>query len=233
MNIKGLDSNIENLVNTMNLLPGIETLGSCGGHDKPTSYQMPQGQFLITFNVKPNAAGSSNLYRLIQFALVKSFGTFRPFSAPPYLNTPGKTLYFSWDGVGDPEKAGSELEKLLPRYLKANVEFPPIDEMERSDDSLVKKCINGIKAFPGINIIGHRDIELYYVFIMSVDVSKTGWRSLEFLSYLANGGGMNGLELEILPTDDNLLFALFISKEDTLTIMREVSRAKKDYFIQA
>ena len=45
-----LDENIEPLVVALNSLPGVKTIGSCGGHKNPSSIQRPEGEWFVSFD---------------------------------------------------------------------------------------------------------------------------------------------------------------------------------------
>jgi hypothetical protein len=56
-----LDTNIISLVEVLNSLPGIKTLGSCGGHENPTSIQQPLGEWFVSFYVAHTKGGMRSL----------------------------------------------------------------------------------------------------------------------------------------------------------------------------
>ena len=46
-----LDQNIVGLINELNRLPGIVTIGSCGGHKEPRPGQRAEGTWIVSFRV--------------------------------------------------------------------------------------------------------------------------------------------------------------------------------------
>lgn len=52
-----IDNNIKHLVNVLNGLSGIETIGSCGGHDNPHIGQHESGTWFISFWVSTIGVG--------------------------------------------------------------------------------------------------------------------------------------------------------------------------------
>lgn len=61
INYPAIDENIRDLVRAMNALPGIETLGSCGGHESPTTIQQPEGSWFVSFSVAFSPEGWRSL----------------------------------------------------------------------------------------------------------------------------------------------------------------------------
>jgi hypothetical protein len=105
-----LDPNIVALVEALNAFKGVETIGSCGGHQDPGPGQEPAGEWIVIFRLAPDEHG----WRALEFLawLVNNNARRRgsklclePFAAPPYLNTPGESLVFHLTGRGgeDPE----------------------------------------------------------------------------------------------------------------------------------
>lgn len=117
-----MDSNIVELCKTLNKFKGIQTVGSCGGHENPAPYQRPAGSWSVTFTVEHNEHG----WRALEFLTWVTNNNFArsgfrihlsPYSAPPYLNEPGQALTFSIDGEGiEPEKYVKELIELKRQY---------------------------------------------------------------------------------------------------------------------
>jgi hypothetical protein len=46
-----IDRNVRKLVKILNKYPGVETVSSCGGHKLPTSCQVPENEWEITFDI--------------------------------------------------------------------------------------------------------------------------------------------------------------------------------------
>jgi hypothetical protein len=61
-----LDSNIARLVHTLNRVPGVQTVSSCGGHPRPVRFrrQWPAGSWYAKFVVTPDNAGRQALDRV-------------------------------------------------------------------------------------------------------------------------------------------------------------------------
>lgn len=99
---KELDPNIVKLVRVLNSFDGIQTIGSCGGHPDPKPYQRPEGSWGVVFRVEHSEDGWFALEFLTWFINNSMASSHRvrlsAQSAPPYLNTPGMTLYFALDG---------------------------------------------------------------------------------------------------------------------------------------
>lgn len=58
-NSDDIDVNIRGLVDVLNQLPGISTLGSCGGHERPIDEigQRPIGEWFVTFSASLKRGG--------------------------------------------------------------------------------------------------------------------------------------------------------------------------------
>ena len=52
-----LDQNIIELCRALNSFTGIRTIGSCGGHENPASYQLPAGAWHVLFRVEHDDDG--------------------------------------------------------------------------------------------------------------------------------------------------------------------------------
>ena len=52
MSAASVDLNMRALVKLVESIPGIETLGSCGGHKSPRECQHPKGQWFVSFRAK-------------------------------------------------------------------------------------------------------------------------------------------------------------------------------------
>ncbi len=60
-----LDANMVRLVASLNRLPGITTVGSCGGHKEPGPGQWPGGTFYLKFRVQFTAEGQESMAKLV------------------------------------------------------------------------------------------------------------------------------------------------------------------------
>lgn len=118
-----LDENIVGLVKALNEFEGIYTVGSCGGHANNKHYQKPEGEWMIVFMIEFNgtevsAEGWFALEFLVWFCnnnLSRSgYQVYiSPYSAPPYLNEPGNTISFTFEGKSvSPDFVVEELKKL-------------------------------------------------------------------------------------------------------------------------
>lgn len=118
-----LDENIVGLVKILNEFEGIYTVGSCGGHANNKHYQKPEGEWMVVFNVEFNGTevsveGWFGLEFLVWFCNNNLYRSgyqvnISPYSAPPYLNHPGNTISFTFEGKGVlPDFVVEELKKL-------------------------------------------------------------------------------------------------------------------------
>ncbi len=120
-----LDRNIVRLCRALNEFPGIQTIGSCGGHEDPKPYQQPAGSWVVLFTVRHDEHGWHALEFLTwvvsDFARAGHVTRLTPHSSPPFLNRPGATLYFAIDVAGI--EADEFAERLL--RLKRDYYIPP------------------------------------------------------------------------------------------------------------
>ncbi len=199
--IPGIDPNIKRLVAEINKIPGLQTTGSCGGHYDALMYQCVMGTFLVTINVEWTADGLLSLERLIWatcFGPLNGLGHITMHSAPPFLNYPRKTLYFAWDGVGDPERAADELAKCfavnrpagIRKAIKSYVQQP--DEMPAN----VFGLIDWLDGFAGITTrrwdktmeeaIAKTAEEPAHTIAFAAGTTETARNSLEFITWILN-----------------------------------------------
>lgn len=139
---ESLDRNMVRLVKTLNSFPGIQTIGSCGGHQNPTPAQWAEGSFYVKFDVAWDLDG---LFALEFLAwLVNEVMAYRtegrvsllPVSAPPYLNGPGTCLHFVIEGRGgaDPDELGREMKEIKRKcFCPPWGEGEEIEQEDRSD----------------------------------------------------------------------------------------------------
>jgi len=107
-----LDTNIVELVRVFNSFPGIHTVGSCGGHDNPESYQSPAGSWDIVFRIEVEDLRATKSGWLSLEFLVYAFNNvfyrsglkvfIGPYSVPPHFNEPGSSMTFRAAGPEDP-----------------------------------------------------------------------------------------------------------------------------------
>lgn len=113
---EGLDENIVGLVKVLNSFQDIYTIGSCGGHKNPKSYQLPNGSWKILFKIEPTARLTDLefiTWSINHMARWKEYGVWLDLhSPPPYLNEIGNSVYFSLNGEDcDARKIAQELEE--------------------------------------------------------------------------------------------------------------------------
>jgi len=112
-----LDKNIRSLVAALNDFPGVQTIGSCGGHECPGlgGWKAPDWYVKFTINRTDEAWLSLEFlaWAINRDGRGRGQGTLLiPDSAPPYLNEPGRMLHFALEGSGDPEALAAWVEKL-------------------------------------------------------------------------------------------------------------------------
>ena len=136
----GLDPPIIELVRVLNELPGLETVGSCAGHEKPAPGAWPSDQWYVTFVLQP-----ANADALVAFPTPEAWISLEwlawlvnnnlrragrqvaiiPTAPPPYLNEPGRMLKFALEGERgehgiEPSGLADEIESLAPDlYISA------------------------------------------------------------------------------------------------------------------
>lgn len=132
-----LDPPVAELVRVLNEeFDGLETLGSCGGHEdgKPGEIHAPADEWWVTFHLEPadpdadTAAPSARAWMDLEF-LAYWLGRMRaekqssvhlgPFAPPPHLNFPGRMLRFELagfrgeDGGVEPDDVAAWIRKGL------------------------------------------------------------------------------------------------------------------------
>jgi hypothetical protein len=139
-----LDPPIVELVPTLNSFPGVNTLGSCGGHEPPTyDGQTPGNQWWITFELESHdpalvAVPTPEAWVSLEFlawlihhdASVKAGSQIElyPDALPPFLNFPGRMLRFAIEGDRDGER-GIDPDELARSIEEAAGEYyVPADE---------------------------------------------------------------------------------------------------------
>ena len=125
-----IDPPVRALVRVLNGFLGIHTVGSCGGHVTPGPVGNPAGQWDVSFAVDHTEDG---WYALEWLAWITqdSWRAGKHVSiivraAPPYLNTPGATLFFTLSGDTHSE-AGQDPDELAARIQqqKAKCYYTP------------------------------------------------------------------------------------------------------------
>ena len=123
-----LDKNIVNLVKVINSFEDIYTIGSCGGHKKPKSYQLPDGEWNVIFKVHNSKSGWISL----EFLVWLFNNSFRrqgynvmvsAYAPPPYLNGElGSCLYFILEGWDiSPDKLIEEITMAKKELYKQSI----------------------------------------------------------------------------------------------------------------
>jgi hypothetical protein len=130
-----LDRNIRALVRELNRFDGLETIGSCGGHEHPTPAQARIGRWWVTFGI--DREGDDGWFALEFLSwLINHDGAMaggRPRiltdAYPPHLNMPGQSLRFEIQGnEDDPEALAMRIAKarnelyVSPAELAAELE---------------------------------------------------------------------------------------------------------------
>jgi hypothetical protein len=110
-----IDPNMRRLVRAMNALPGIRTMGSCGGHDNPGPTQQPAGHWFISFRVAVSRGGMRSLESVA--ALSNYTGGkqgARVEAAASGMQATGRSLWFALIGEQvDPDRAAELLEGVM------------------------------------------------------------------------------------------------------------------------
>lgn len=129
-----MDQNIVGLAKAINAFDGIYTIDSCGGHENNTPYQLPAGNWEVTFKLRPARRHSPSLdawlsLEFLAYAFCKCWsrdnGDVRiaTFSGSPYLNGPGNSISFTLEGSGaDPDEVAKWLLVNGEIYLDKGVE---------------------------------------------------------------------------------------------------------------
>ncbi len=98
-----IDPHIVSLCAALNAFPGIETIGSCGGHADPKPGGWEEGTWYVKFRVRWDDAGRFALEFLAwlinnDYRRAGHHVTMYPTAPPPYLNDPGNVLAFALEG---------------------------------------------------------------------------------------------------------------------------------------
>lgn len=109
-----LDANIVNLVRALNALPGIRTIGSCGGHENPTDVQRPAGEWFITFRAAHTRGGWRSLELIAGAISLDPWRTTLKVSTSQPGNATGRALFFALEGwrYSDPERIAAWLNRI-------------------------------------------------------------------------------------------------------------------------
>jgi hypothetical protein len=137
-----LDETIVPLVATLNRLPGIRTIGSCGGHtERISSVSAPAESWWVTFDLEAAdpesvvAVPTWDAWVSLEFLAwvigkeAQSAVWLAPYAMPPYLNRPGRMLRFDLsddrdaEGGMDPGALAEFIDKLVDEF------YVPADEI--------------------------------------------------------------------------------------------------------
>lgn len=114
INYSELDSNIAELVQALNAFSGIETIGSCGGHENPTGVQRPAGEWFVTFKVLHTQGGWRSLEYIAGVITLDPARTSLTAHTAQPGNATGRALFFSlqgWD-FADPMRTAKYLKRV-------------------------------------------------------------------------------------------------------------------------
>ena len=142
-----LDPSIVDLVRVLNSFPGIDTIGSCGGHESPVSdEQAPAGLWWVKFTVAQNADGWVSL-EFLAWAINRDMErsgsqvVLFPTAPPPWLNHPGQVLSFVMERTAtdrdedESSRVAAWLEKLRDQYYVDSEHAARWEEEEARDGS--------------------------------------------------------------------------------------------------
>jgi hypothetical protein len=113
-----IDPPVRNLVRVLNQFPGVKTYTSCGGHaEVENSCQMSEGTWYVDFNVDRSDEGwmSLEFFGWIAYDGMDKGVILEAYAKPPYLNRPGKMLFFRWAGMdpADPDCSADRFAEWL------------------------------------------------------------------------------------------------------------------------
>lgn len=110
-----LDPNIVGLVRALNALPGITTIGSCGGHENPGETQRPLGEWFVTFRVLHRRGGWRSLESIAGATTLDPWRTRLSAHSSRPGQPSGRSLFFSFQGWenADPQRIAHYLNRLL------------------------------------------------------------------------------------------------------------------------
>ncbi len=132
-----IDESILPLVEALNGMPGIDTVGSCGGDAEPISGgSWPLGSWYVKVRIEQNPVG----WRTLEFlSWVINHDAHNgedpskvwlvPTSVPPYLNTPGEMLTFTIECHDDESDSAKDWSRWLTEVF-ADL-YVPVDPVRR------------------------------------------------------------------------------------------------------
>ncbi len=105
-----IDPPVRNLVRVLNRFPGVQTYTSCGGHpiaerEPGNSCQMAEGTWYVDSHIDRTDEGYASLefFAWVAHDLNSVDLLFLPLAKPPWLNFPGKMLFYRWTSI-DPDE---------------------------------------------------------------------------------------------------------------------------------
>jgi len=125
INYEELEENIVSLAVTLNAAPGIHTCSSCGGHENPGSCGVKAPDWYVSFEVDRTDDGWLALEFLTWVVNHDRRAAGRkallvPDSPPPFLNSPGRMLFFRIEGNGDdPDELACWIERMAKECFVA------------------------------------------------------------------------------------------------------------------
>jgi hypothetical protein len=124
VNYQDLDENIRELVRVLNEIPGVKTIGSCGGHDNPAHGQWGQGTWYVKFELDRTTPALTWLSWAINHALRREHSvTFLPTMPLPHLNPDVEVLWLieGYDVTLTPDDVANYLnQEVLPELMPAD-----------------------------------------------------------------------------------------------------------------
>lgn len=141
-----MDLPIVELCKTLNSLPGIRTVGSCGGHPEPVSHASAQpGEWWVTFRCDLGADDRPTLdgwlsaeyvaWAFYDLGKADKAAWMSVFSPPPWVNEPGKMLTFQLEGrhQGKESMHPDEIAEFMERTLDAVAASPEETDNDAGD----------------------------------------------------------------------------------------------------
>ncbi len=119
INYSELDANIAELVRALNAFSGIETIGSCGGHENPTEIQRSLGEWFVTFKVLHTQGGWRSLEYIAGVPLLDPHRTSLTVHTSQPGHATGRALFFSlqgWD-FADPIRTTNYLNRVREQAM--------------------------------------------------------------------------------------------------------------------
>lgn len=110
INYEFIDRNIRGLVRLLNSLQGVRTMGSCGGHNNPTSIQHPEGSWFVSFWVYKDGRDTT-LPMLVRFCQGRQDASI---DGPWQSGIQKRKNWYSLYGQGNP----GDVQKALAVFIR-------------------------------------------------------------------------------------------------------------------